>query len=86
MWARQRGWLEVDNGDLWEALDGLLRGREPDSVAFVKVKGHAKWSDVHVGTITWAVPRRGVTHLPWGELWNIGIWGQYSIIKAILNL
>ena len=54
---RRRGWLEVDNGDLWEALDGLLRGRDQGSVAFVKVKGHAKWSDVHSGAVSFADKR-----------------------------
>ena len=52
-----RGWLEVGNGDLCESLDGLLLARAPDTVGFVKVKGHAKWSDVNSGRATLADQR-----------------------------
>ena len=47
----RRGWLEVDNGDLWAELDELLRGRVGDSVRFVKVKGHANMADVRKGIV-----------------------------------
>ena len=48
---RRQGWLEIDNGDLWAALDDLLRGRDASSVHFVKVKGHAKVADVRAGRV-----------------------------------
>ena len=54
---RRRGWLEVDNGDLWELLDGILLSRDPSSVLLVKVKGHATWSDVRSGVVAWADKR-----------------------------
>ena len=54
---RRRGWLEVDNGDLWERLDGILLKRDANSVSFVKVKGHATWSDVRSGAVEWSDKR-----------------------------
>ena len=51
--ARQRrGWLEVDNFDLWAALDELLRGRVGGLILFVKVKGHAMMADVRAGSVS----------------------------------
>ena len=49
---RRRGWLEVDNGDLWGTLDALLRGRDESSVRWVKVKGHATLADVRAGVVS----------------------------------
>ena len=41
----------MENGDLWEALDACLRGREESSYLFSKVKGHAKEADVRAGIV-----------------------------------
>ena len=55
---RRRGWSEVDNGDLWELADSLLRGRAADSVRFVKVKGHATRAEVRGGQVRQEVWRQ----------------------------
>ena len=49
---RRLCWLEVDNGDLWRELDALLQARAADSVAWMKVKGHARMADVRAGAVS----------------------------------
>ena len=48
------GWLDIDNGDLWLRTAELLGAREKESVVFLKVKGHAKWSEVADGVVSYA--------------------------------
>lgn len=51
---RRHGWLDTENGDLWQQLDSLLEARDRNSVVFVKVEGHSKWSDVAAGKVSYA--------------------------------
>eukprot|EP00973_Karenia_brevis_P031772 4384528-Karenia_brevis.AAC.1 len=48
---RGLGWLEIENGDLWEIVDKHVCQRPPGSVLLTKVVGHASWRDVRTGQV-----------------------------------